>query len=466
MRLAWFSPWPPQKSGVAGRSAELVPLLAQRGHAIDVFADDRRLNRTAVPDAPPEAGRVRVITPHDFVWRHAKQHYDLAVYQVGNSHLHQFIWPYMFRYPGLAVLHDARLHHARAAALLGANRTDDYRAEFAWSHPDASPSAAEFAIQRIDSILFYQWPMIRAVIETARLVGAHSRGVADRIAREFPGRPVEHIALGEGPVDGDTMAARRQFRSAHGLPEDAIVFGVHGGLTREKRILDILSAFAAIKKALPDVRLVLAGAADPSLNLDVRIADLGLTSAICRVTVADDAEFDRAIAASDITLNLRWPSALETSGPWVRSLAMGRPTVIVDMAHQAHVPALDPRTWHRHEPTVDLEPGADDRAVTVAVDIRDIGHSLQLAMRRLARDAELRGRLGRRARAWWEREHTVDRMVTDYERAIARAVTLPLPSTGPDWPAHLRPDPAALTHELLRSVAFADATVRDRLSGL
>jgi len=466
MRLAWFSPWPPQKSGVAGRSAELVPLLAQRGHAIDVFVEDRRVVRTPTGDTPPQAGEVRVITPHDFVWRRAKQHYDLAVYQVGNSHLHAFIWPYMFRYPGLVVLHDARLHHARAAVLLATDRAADYRAEFAWSHPGVPPIAAEFAIQRVNSILYFQWPMIRAVIESARLVGAHSRGVADQIAREWPNRPVEHIALGEGPANIDTQAARRQFRSAHRLPEDAIVFGVHGGLTREKHILEILAAFAAIRKVLPTVRLVLAGAADPSLDLDVRVAELGLTSATCRVASADDAEFDRAIAASDVTLNLRWPSTLETSGPWVRSLAMGRPTVIVDLLHQTHVPALDPRTWRRHSPTAELEPDADDRAVTVALDIQDLGHSLRLAMRRLATDASLRDRLGRRAREWWEREHTVDRMVTDYERAIARAVTLPSPSPGPDWPAHLRPDPAARAHELLRSPAWADATVRDRLSGL
>ncbi len=30
VKIAWFSPWPPQRSGIAGRSAELVPLLAAR----------------------------------------------------------------------------------------------------------------------------------------------------------------------------------------------------------------------------------------------------------------------------------------------------------------------------------------------------------------------------------------------------------------------------------------------------
>jgi hypothetical protein len=43
-------------------------------------------------------------------------------------------------------------------------------------------------------------------------------------------------------------------------------------------------------------------------------------------------------------LNLRWPTALETSGPWLSCLAMSRPTVLIDLAHQGTCPTLDPRT--------------------------------------------------------------------------------------------------------------------------
>ena len=35
MRLAWFTPLPPQRSGISAYSAELLPLLAPK-HAIDV----------------------------------------------------------------------------------------------------------------------------------------------------------------------------------------------------------------------------------------------------------------------------------------------------------------------------------------------------------------------------------------------------------------------------------------------
>jgi hypothetical protein len=55
------------------------------------------------------------------------------------------------------------------------------------------------------------------------------------------------------------------------------------------------------------------------------------------------------LAACDVTLNLRWPTARETSGPWLRALAAGRATVITDLVHLDDVPSLDPRTWTVNE---------------------------------------------------------------------------------------------------------------------
>lgn len=449
---------------MAGRSAELVPILAARGHAIDVFVDAAEVEPDSATGDAPQAGAVRVFSAHDFVWRQARGHYELPVYQIGNSHLHRFIWPYLFQYPGLAVLHDARLHHARAEALLSRDRVDDYRAEFAWSHPDVARDAAEFAVLGFEGAFYYLWPMVRGVIEAARLVAAHSRGVADQLAREWPDRPITYIALGEGPAHLDVGAARREFRAAHGLSQDAIVFGVHGTLTEEKRLSEVLGAFAATLPWVPGARLLLVGAADPLLGLRDQLAALRLARTVCHVISADDTKFDHAIAASDVTLNLRWPTALETSGPWVRSLALGRPTIIIDSAHHGHVPALDPHSWHRRWPSDDLQPGADDRAVAVSVDVRSLNQSLRLAMRRLATDASLRERLGREARAWWEREHTIERMTLDYERAFARALEEPLPA--PDYPPHMHPNPAAHTRRLLDGPAWADETLRTRLARL
>src|SRR5688572_13861010 len=145
VRVAWFSPMPPVRSGIALDSANLVAALGTR-HQIDVFVHEC---------APTPAH----LSAHEFIPRHRQSPYDLMVYQIGNSSHHDYLWAYAFRYPGLVVLHDAHLHHARAAALLRSRREHDYRAEFAAAHPDAQPDAAELAVAGFDSHLYYMWPM-------------------------------------------------------------------------------------------------------------------------------------------------------------------------------------------------------------------------------------------------------------------------------------------------------------------
>jgi glycosyltransferase involved in cell wall biosynthesis len=124
------------------------------------------------------------------------------------------------------------------------------------------------------------------------------------------------------------------------------VFGVFGGLTPEKRIPQILDAFAALLPYAPDAWLLMGGAApehyDPSA--DVRARGLGSRVVITGYLPTDD-ELTDHIAACDVTLNLRWPTAGEMSGPWLRCLAAGKPTITIDLLQTADVPSLDPRTW-------------------------------------------------------------------------------------------------------------------------
>lgn len=223
--------------------------------------------------------------------------------------------------------------------------------------------------------------------------------------------------------------ARRHIRARYGVPDDAIVFGVFGGLTPEKRIPQVLRAFRALLPYAPEARLLFTGAPAAHYDIAADVAALGLED---RVTLAgyleSDAELTRYIAACDVSLNLRWPTARETSGPWLRALAAGIATVITDLVHLGGVPSLDPRTWTANEGV-----GAP---VCVAVDILDEDHSLRLAMRRLAADEDLRAQLGREGQAWWAREHSVEVMADDYERVMKDAAARPDPEVA--LPAHMR----------------------------
>ena len=460
MRLAWFSPMPPVRSGVAACTAQLVEGLSP-DHQIDVYVDGAAGDQLRHP---------AVSSAHDFVWRHRRQPYDLVVYQLGNSSHHDYAWPYLFRYPGLAVLHDAHLHHARAAALLRTRRAADYRAEFAGAHPGVNPDMAELAVAGFDNALYYAFPMTRLVVAASRATAVHGRAMADRLRDEAPGATIEAIRLGHGQLVAPDRAAeaRRRIRERYAIPSDAIVLGVAGGLSPDKRVSQVLGAFQHLLAYSPGAHLLLAGAPAPHYDLAGDVQARGLDG---HVTMTGYLEGDEALTdhlcACDVSLNLRWPTAREMSGPWLRALAAGIPTVVIDLAHLTDVPSLDPRTWRVQHPAESGERTAESgerRAdsgersaesgertaesgpVTVAIDILDEDHSLRLAMRRLASDAELRARLGAAGQRYWQREHSIDTMLSDYRRLIAMAAARPAPR--PALPAHLVNDGAALLRAL------------------
>src|SRR5947208_1304141 len=151
MRVAWFSPLPPVRSGIAAYSAEVLPRLTAH-FDIECFTET---------------------SAHDFVWSARRRAYDLVVYQLGNAPFHDYMWAYLVAYPGLVVLHDARLHHARARQLLSQRRFEDYRRELWFDHPDMIRDFAEYAIQGLGGPIYYLWSMLRVVMQTARLVAVH-----------------------------------------------------------------------------------------------------------------------------------------------------------------------------------------------------------------------------------------------------------------------------------------------------
>jgi glycosyltransferase involved in cell wall biosynthesis len=450
VRLAWFTPWPPQATGIAGRSVDVTRVLAARGWAIDVFVDRGRVpSARSAPDDAVRPGEVRIQSAHDFVWRHHRRQHDLVVYQLGNSTAHTFIWPYLLRYPGLAVLHDAHLHHSRGAALITPESAGAYRSAFTVDHPDVSPDVAELAVAGFDGSYYFLWPMVRSAVLASRAIGVHARGMVQPLRAAHPGALVDYLALGMGRESMLQDDERRQVRRRLGIADDALLFGVFGGLTADKRVPQVLRAFARLRRIDPRVHLLLAGAADPRLDLSHLVENLGLPSHVTIAPDLDDDLFERALGAVDVSVNLRWPTARETSGPWLQALAAGRPTIVLDLEQHAQVPALDPQTWSRRPGATAGEP------VTVAIDIIDEDHSLDLAMTRLAHDPDLRATLGRAAREYWEREHTVSRMADDYERLLRLAQARPLPATArpPDL------DPSRHVHDLVRPFGNLSCTL-------
>ncbi|HET6898813.1 MAG TPA: glycosyltransferase [Vicinamibacteria bacterium] len=424
-RLAFFSPIPPAPTGIADYAVDVVSLLAPR-YAIDVFHDEAAPERDRLP------AEVGLFRHSEFEGRQAAQPYDLAVHQMGNGPAHDFVWEPLVRAPGLLVLHDLVLHHARGRMFLdapearayardpgsAAARTaaaaviDRYEAEVAYSYPGRGQRIVEAHLATVGDLLPYAYPLFRLPVEASRAVAVHNELMAAAIAAEVPGADVVHIPMPMKPLPVAETAVGA-LRKRYGIAEGDFVIGTFGLVTREKRVDTVARAVARAATLHPGVRLLVVGAVADREALDARLAGLGLGSRAIVTGRVPFSELAAHIALADAVAHLRYPTARETSAALLRVLAQGRPTIMGDLEHLADVP---------HD-------------AVIRADVADEEGETTRAILKLAASPALRARLGAAARAFVERAHDPALTADAYTRAIDGAMARPRPAvTG--WPAH------------------------------
>ena len=100
-KLAFFTPLPPIKSGIADYSVDILNNLVKY-FDIDVFVD---LNYEVEYEFEAKIN----IFPYTEFPRKRKEYFDV-IYQMGNSEYHAYMINYIQNYPGTVVLHDYNLH--------------------------------------------------------------------------------------------------------------------------------------------------------------------------------------------------------------------------------------------------------------------------------------------------------------------------------------------------------------------
>ncbi len=425
MRLAFLSPLPPAPTGIADYSAEVLALLAPR-HEIDVFH--------AQPCAESLPPGVVAGSVEGFVPRHLERPYDVAVYQMGNGSEHDFLYEPMRGVPGLLVLHDLVLHHARARHFLASPEVraytgnpssaalraaagpalQAYRDEVAYSYPSAGDRLAEAQLATTGALLPYAYPLFRLPVEAARLVAVHNDYMAEAIREEVPGAAVVTI-----PMAAERVAVRAAdvpaLRARLGLGTGDFVVGCFGLLTREKQMDTVARAVARVAVSLPGARLLLVGPVPDRERLESHLARLGVRERTVITGRVPLGELAVHMEAADLVVHLRYPTARETSAALLRVLAQGRPVVMSDHEHLADVPA----------------------DAVVRADLTDEEGDVTRAILRLAEKPDMRSALGTAAAEFVRREHSPERMRAAYEGALERTRALEPPAHGP-WPAHLR----------------------------
>src|ERR1019366_8247332 len=186
MRVAFFSPLPPCRSGIADYSETLVEHLKLLVDP-EVFADG---------DRPFDASR-----------------FDVALYHLGNNPHHGFVYEAALRHPGVVVMHESNLHHLITDLTI---RRDDWDAYVRECECDGGPAARAFAerVRKLEVGPDYEGVrMTRRILEAARGVIVHSRFMRDEVRAAGYQGPVAVIPHGAWIPQAD----RNGFRYKLGL---------------------------------------------------------------------------------------------------------------------------------------------------------------------------------------------------------------------------------------------------------
>jgi len=300
MRVAFFSPLPPCRSGTADYSATLVEHL-QPLVELEVFAD---------ADRPCDPAR-----------------FDIALYHLGNNPYHSFVYEAALRHPGVVVMHESNLHHLIADLTITRGDWDGYMREVEY-HGGAEAAAYARRVRALEVGPDYEGlPMTKRVLESARGVIVHSQFMVEEMRTAGSRGPMARIPHGAWIPEGN----RNAYRARLGIDEAPPLIGVFGFLKPYKRIAESLRAFRRLVRVVPDAKMILVGEAHPDLPLASLIRSLGVGGSVRVIGFAPIEDFIGYMAACDIVLNLRYPTVGESSGSLLRALGLGRAVLVSDV---------------------------------------------------------------------------------------------------------------------------------------
>ena len=183
LRIAYFSPLPPERSGIADYSRELLPYLAQRMELVLYTADPQLVDE--------ELQNQYVIHPIDQFPRE-RRGFDIPLYQMGNSEYHASIYPTLLKCPGLVVLHDYAIHNFIAHNTLEQGDFTGYAREMGYALGVPGVYLA-YAIDLGQAPAALDLPLNDRLLDNSLGLIVHSNYVAGKIRKRGYDRPLSII---------------------------------------------------------------------------------------------------------------------------------------------------------------------------------------------------------------------------------------------------------------------------------
>jgi glycosyltransferase involved in cell wall biosynthesis len=430
MKIAFFSPLNPTQSGISDYSEELLLTLAGARLDNTPLDIDLFIDRGYRPSNADITRRFDVLPARTY--DRAAAHYDATLYQMGNSPAHAYIYRQLMRHRGVVVMHEFVLHHLRIWMALNGGRRREYLDVMERLHGEEGREAARRVMLGQFPEGLFKYQLSEEVINHATGVIVHSNYMAGLVRGVRPDVPLSIVPMG---VPLPPLIPKGEARANLGLDHNLFLVTSVGHLNPYKRVSATLRAFKALLMEVPNSLYLLIGSRSPNYDPTRQIEMLDLSNSVKSTGYVPQDEFAYYLAASDVCLNLRYPTAGETSASLLRIMGAG-------------VPALVSRTGAFEE--------LPDDAVG-KIDVDDTEEELLLEyLLLLAHRSDVRAAMSLAARRYVAEHHTLEQAARGYLDSLlalaGRQAEISIPATSAFTPVSVAsPSVKRIPEHLLRA---------------
>jgi glycosyltransferase involved in cell wall biosynthesis len=325
--LSLFSPLPPEENGIADYAYHLLPPLSSYYDCAAYVADPHAI----VPDG------VQVHDPAQ-AFRHLGQD-SRILYQIGNNPGHIFALQALRRWPGVTTLHDQNLHYlyemagAGAATLQHKMQKTSARMGSAYArhwHQENVKTKANYVL----------FDMLDEVLAASAAIVVHSHFAKRRITALYGQAHAAHIAVIPHLAIPFTVPEPEAAAAQLKIPPDLPLIVTSGFATAAKRFDWLVEALDEIGLRGGDFFWVHAGKERPEeYALSELLERHPFVRERTRITgYISENDLNQYILASDLLVNLRFPSVGESSGTLARGMTAGRCCIVSDTAAYSELP--------------------------------------------------------------------------------------------------------------------------------
>ncbi|MDF0594334.1 glycosyltransferase family 4 protein [Methanotrichaceae archaeon M04Ac] len=391
MRVAYFTPISPQKTGISDYSEKEVLPYLNKYIDLDIFIDEN-----VTPQNTYIFNNFNIYLYKNFL--KTKAEYKTIIYNMGNNSYHKFIYDSLIVNPGITILHDIYLHGFLGHFTLLKGDGERYIEEFEYCYGELGRETASKAIKadiwtKIHG-LEYRYPLIKRVIDNSLGVVCHSNYGVNKVLDECDSAIVVKINQPfniSNNFQYNEYAFIQKIKKKFKLEGRWPIMASFGFIFPHKRFDVILRSFKIFLTQYPNAVFLLVGR--DSMGVSRLISNLELQDSVIATGYAAHKDVLDYLAISDFCINLRYPTAGETSRSVLQLMAAEKPVIVSNVGWFSEIP--------------------DKCCLKVDVDSYEEDVLLEY-MRLLASDERLRKQIGKNAREYVQEEHDPQKIAREF----------------------------------------------------